>query len=631
MKFDIAEGDYKKLGVTPADGGVTFTFAAEWGADCAILLYNRADFLEHKNGRKVTRRIEVPRAYGRGAVRSVTVLGLSADDLAYNYEINGAVCQDAYATRIYGRDVWRDTDRAAWDYQVCCGYEDPAFDWQGDKNPKVPRREMVMYKLHVRGFSMDAGIRGHKKGTFAAVEERIPYLKELGVTTVEFMPVYEFEEWMLQNPASLPDYIQWKSEKSDLIKPEVKTTCDKVNYWGYTGGNYFAVKASYAGTRCPSVEWKKVVRALHAAGMECVMEVYVPEDVNRNMILDALRYWVREYHVDGFHLLGATQIASMAAEDVWLASCKIFYTSFEPRFTAGETAYPHLFVYSDEYLYPVRKMLNHCNGSIMDFICQQRKQNQTVGFVNYIADNNGFSLLDLFSYGEKHNADNGEDNCDGSNWNYSNNYGAEGKTAKRYVKAVRERQLSNAFAILMCGQGVPLICAGDEMGNSQKGNNNAYCQDNVIGWVNWKAGAKYAWLTSFVQRLAAFRREHPALASEEPKQLSDYKRKGYPDLSYHGESAWVSELPGEAQAVGMMYCGAYAKRADGTEDDFIYIGYNFHLGAGRLALPKLPEGKKWYLVMDTAAGTEPFLEEELLQKEAQIAINGQSVMILIGK
>lgn len=624
MGYYVREGNYKKLGIQPAADGVTFTFEGAKEADCAVLLYDEK--------LRIKERIAVPADYCMGAVRSVAVMGIHPKHLAYNYEIDGEVRPDAYATRILGRDKWRDMGRAEWKYAVCCGCAQEAFDWDGDRRPEIPRSKMVMYKLHVRGFSMDAGIRGRTRGTFAAVREKIPYLKELGITTVEFMPVYEFEELVYKTSVPLPEYVQWQSSEEDLIKPEQETVLsDKVNYWGYTKGNYFAVKASYAGGEDPAREWKELVRALHANGMECVMEIYVTEDTNENVVLEALRYWVREYHVDGFHLLGEHVPVSLIAQDVWLARTKIFCRGFEGRLISEAGDYRHLFLYSDEYLYPVRRMMNYRGGKLGDFICQQRKQHAVQGFVNYIADNNGFSLLDLFSYEEKHNEANGEDNRDGCDWNYSNNCGAEGRSNRRSVKEMRERQLRNAFTILFCGQGVPLVYAGDEFGNTQNGNNNAYCQDNVTGWVNWKKGAKYDWLTEFVKKIIAFRREHPGICAEEPKQLSDFKRKGFPDLSYHGESAWVAEFSREEQAVGMMYCGAYAAREDGSEDDYVYIGYNFRPGISRLALPKLPEGKKWYLTMDTARGREAFLACGEPQKGAQVTVRGQSIVILVGR
>ena len=212
----------------------------------------------------------------------------------------------------------------------------------------------------------------------------------------------------------------------------------------------------------------------------------------------------------------------------------------------------------------------------------------------------------------------------------SANYGVEGRSRKQRIVRIRERQMCNAVAVLFLAQGVPLLYEGDETGDSQNGNNNVYCQDNPTGWVNWKKDERYAWFREFVARMAAFRREHPVLAADMPKQLSDAKGTGYPDLSYHGENAWISDLSGERQSLGMLYCGK--KDGDGTEgEEFLYVGCNFHMGPTRLALPKLPGKKKWYLLMDTARERAPFLKEEERVDAPRIELCGQSVVILTGK
>lgn len=625
MSYTIKEGNYEKLGVQVKDDEIIFTFEGEKEDNCAILLYGK----KHE----LVERIEVPAAYCMGSIRSLSVKGISSGYLRYNYEINGDITVDTYASKIIGREKWNDSARAACDYRVYGGVESQEFDWGSDHCPEVPRHSMIMYKLHVRGFSMDAGIRGKTKGTFAAIRERIPYLKKLGITTVELMPVYEFEELMFHEEPELPDYINWVTLEEDLIQPkeETVTKLDKINYWGYVPGNYFAVKSSYSSTPNASQEFKELIRALHANGMECVMEMCFDERMNQNVILDALRFWVREYHVDGFHLLGSSVPVTAVAQDMFLSRTKIFYDQFEPLLLEQKRKYPHLFAYNDEYLYPARKMLNQMNGSLEEFVCQQRKQHPMQGFVNYIAGSNGFTLMDVFSYSEKHNEANGEDNCDGINWNFSTNCGVEGRSSKRFVLELREQRLRNAIAILMLGQGVPLLHAGDEMGNSQEGNNNAYCQDNRTGWLNWSKGAKFEWLRTYIEQMIAFRQAHPVITLDEPMRMNDYARKGLPDLSYHGENAWISAFPEDRRSVGMMYCGAYAKREDGTEDDFVYVGYNFHNWISRLALPKLPAKKSWYLIMDTSLGKDAFLPVEEEVKGQQMTVKGQSVVILLGK
>ncbi len=625
MEHRLTEGTYEKFGVQISGNQTIFTFAGEKEDTCAILFYGKED--------QITERIEVPGEYCRGSIRSVAVEGLSQKRLRYNYEINGVVQTDVYARKIIGRERFADAGRSARKYAVCGGIPESTstFDWSGDMAPEIPRSHMVMYKLHVRGFSMDAGIRGKKRGTFAAVQEKIPYLKNMGITTVEFMPVYEFEELVLKQPVQMPSYVQWEQKETDRYQPQ-ETTVERINYWGYAPGNYFAVKASYSSTPDADAEWKTLIRELHKNGMECVMELYFGAHMNQNVILDALRYWVSEFHVDGFHLLGQALPVTAIAQDLLLSRTKIFYSGFEPFLFEQKSRYPHLYVYNDDYYYPVRKMLNQMGGRMTEFTDQQRRQNEQLGFVNFVANNNGFTLADLFSYAQKHNEDNGEENADGNDWNYSCNCGVEGRTLKHAILELRERKLLNAFAILFAAQGVPLFYSGDEFGNSQQGNNNAYCQDNRTGWLNWKRQEKYGWLTGFVTALAGFRREHPVLSKDVPMTLTDGAHKGIPDLSYHGEKAWMGGFAPERQAIGMLYCGAYAKKEDGSEDDFLYIGYNFGNGVCELALPKLPEKKKWYQVMDTARGRNAFLEKhECMKEQNRLQAAPQSVIYLIGK
>lgn len=620
----IREGNYEKMGLVRKGDAAIFTFEGEKEDDCSILFYGK-NF-------ELTEKIKVPEHYCRGALRSVCIEGLPQKNLRYNYEINGVIKTDDYARNIVGREKWNDAKRAERNYLICGGdIPEEGFDWQEDVLPDIPRSRMMMYKLHVRNFSMDAGVRGKKRGTFAAVMDKIPYLKSLGVTTVEFMPVYEFEEMVLPKVSPLPDYLKWESKEVDKIKPQTAEPTGRVNCWGYVPGSYFAPKASYSSTPRADIEWKTLIRELHKNKMECVMELFFDEKVNQNIILDALRFWVREYHVDGFHLVGNSIPITAIAQDLLLRRTKLYYTGFAPVLLEDEKPYHHLYVYTDEYLYPSRKMLNHMGGELTEFLCQQRKQHKVQGFVNYIANHDGFTLADVFRYCEKHNEGNGEDNCDGNNWNYSNNCGVEGSSRKRFVEKMRKKQLKNAIAMLYTAQGVPLLYAGDEFGNSQNGNNNAYCQDNPVGWLNWKNEKQYGWLVSFVTQMAQFRQAHPVISSELPMQQNDYARKGFPDLSYHGENAWISAFSSDRQAVGVMYCGAYAKKSDGSEDDFVYIGYNFHSGRADLALPKLPEKKKWYLVANTAL-EEPFLEQqEKLDDQYLLTMEGQSVSLLIGR
>ena len=670
MKYTIQEGNYEKMGVWYSNKKAIFTFHAEKEDDCAVVL-------THKETKERTV-IEAPHEYCFGSLRSVAISGVQMKEYYYAYLINGEEILDDYAPAIAGREVWNDSSRAAVDYKVYGTVVEEGFSWRGDRHPEIPSRQMLMYKLHIRGFSMDRRMRA--KGTFGAVERQIPYLKGLGITTVELMPVYEFEEVPIpEEEPKLPDYITWEEDAQDLIPKTIMNTKPekKLNYWGYSDGNYFAVKASYAQVpENAAQEFKHLVRSLHENGMECVVEMYF-EGTDHNLILDALHYWVKEYHVDGFHLIGPDIPSVEIIKDVTLSRTKFFYMD-PPPIASPQKKYERLFVYKEEYQYPARKVLNHINANLAQFVEQQRKQGEGYGYINFVASNNGFTLADCFMYNDKHNEANGEDNLDGDSWNFSSNCGMEGPSRRKKLMNIRRKQWRNAMAMILLAQGVPLIWSGDEFGNSQNGNNNAYCQDNPVGWVNWKSAAAMRPYEDFLTKMIAFRKEHPILAPEEPFTFADHKGSGFPDLSYHGSHAWISDADYGSMSVGMLYNGAYApdaekKAADGkalmaerTAEDTtakaeqsaaeeaaemtrqpvaavdaaaeqdeahedLYIAYNFYSEETKLALPQLGRKKNWYLLMNTDL-EEPWLAEpEELGKHQYLTAPAQSICILIGK
>lgn len=275
------------------------------------------------------------------------------------------------------------------------------------------------------------------------------------------------------------------------------------------------------------------------------------------------------------------------------------------------------------------------------FADQMRRQNKKYGFVNYAANTSGFTLWDSFSYGEKHNEDNGEENRDGNPVNFSCNYGCEGETKNRSIRRIRMRQMRNAIAAVMLSQGVPLLLAGDEAANTQKGNNNPYCQDNRIGWVSWSKARENRDLMEFTKQMIAFRKKHPIFHMEEPMRMNDYGHRGIPDLSYHGREPWTMELRQDQRAVGILYCGAYA----GEKDADFYVCFNFHYETVEMALPQIPKEKRWRLLMSTSAQRAWWYEqeEETLENvsktccvpgmicETEVKVEGGSVCILVAE
>lgn len=247
MVYAITKGDFGKMGVSHEKGGTIFTFEGKKESKCAILLYQ----IESGNILK----LDVPADYSIGSLRSALVKGLDTKQYYYNFEIDGQICVDPYARRIKGREHWFETSRYNVDYQVWCGFDEEEFAWEDDRAPEIPKEDMVLYKLHVRGFTMDGGTTGKKKGTFEGIRERLPYLHSLGITSIELMPAYEFEEMVIPAYEQLPDYLTWKMQEKQnkanknhtAILPDTDTrSVEKVNYWGYIPGNYFAPKAAYA-------------------------------------------------------------------------------------------------------------------------------------------------------------------------------------------------------------------------------------------------------------------------------------------------------------------------------------------------------------------------------------------------
>ena len=601
MSFKVQTGNFVKMGIQKCENQVTFTFYCPKEIDCTILLYHRKNCAQPK-------RIALGNNYCLGTLRSVTIIGLDVNAYDYCFEFDGEKVRDPYAERVIGREKWNDEKREA-DAALLSGFIATEYDWEDEVAPSIAPENMIMYKLHVRGFSM--ADKGKKKGTFLSVMNKIPYLKDMGVTTLELMPVYEFEEKME----------------------------DKVNYWGYTKGDYCAVKASYASATEPDVEFKDLVKALHKNQIEVILEMCFPVEERAEYVVDVLRRWVIEYHVDGFKLLGAGLPIGDIARDSLLSGTKIFYEQI-PQNLKDE--YSNLYLYNEDFLYQSRKMLNHLGGDMPEFLDKMKITMDKYPAVNYIANSNTFTLADVFSYNEKHNMENGENNTDGNNWNFSSNYGVEGPTRKQFVKKIREKQMRNAMAVLYLAQGIPLLWSGDEICNSQNGNNNAYCQDNRTGWVNWRNETIYRQQQNFVRELIAFRKAHPILAKAQQYAMSDYRQLGYPDLSYHGSDAWLRGINGNARSIGMMYYEAYADdktieenvalvhNGEPAKAEFIYIGYNFYMGLQVFALPKLPKNMKWYKIMDTGE-VQPFLEEPVELTKNNYEAFGQTVSILIGR
>ena len=544
---------------------MNFSVAVPEGERCWLLLY-RAGEEEPKERYEMTEAI--------GEVRFLALEGMDPADYEYNYMIGGEVTVDPYARGLAGRDIWG-KERDIQKHEVRGVLKNGRYDWEGDEPLKLPFHSIVAYSLHVRGFTKHTSSGVEKKGTFSGVVEKLPYLKDLGINQIQCMPVYEFEE------------------------------CGRFrNYWGYGPAYYFAPKSAYAASGDGERELKDMVKACHKAGIEVVLEMPFTGTVPKQMIEECLRYYMMEYHVDGFILNPVVAPMEGIYADPVLKKTKIM-------------------VHQLGFQTVMRRFLKGDEGMVPEVMHWLRHNSREEGIFNYIANHNGFTLCDLVSYDGKHNEANGENNQDGPDYNFSWNCGAEGPTRKKGVLELRDRQMKNAFALVLLAQGTPCILAGDEFANSQKGNNNVYCQDNLTGWLDWRKLEREEELFAFVKGLIAIRKGYPVFCPEEELRGMDQTCCGVPDVSYHGENAWQAPSEVSSRQLGVYYSGAVLEGED------CFVAYNMHWLKHTFALPALPKGKKWYQIASTEDGI--LKKAELLKNQRSVELDERTVMMLAGR
>ena len=601
--------------------GYNFAVEADEEARVCLLLYR-------KRAKEPFYEFVFDQKYRTGRIFSVFMKKLNVANLEYNFKINDKIQLDPCAFAISGREQFG----AAWDadpHKVRCGFlpEEP-FDWsgEGEKDQEVSEKSlcvdyenMILYKVHVRGYTKQMKLPAGKKGTFAGLTEMIPYWKELGINAVELMPAYEFLE------------VSREEEPEGMVSRKNKK--DQVNFWGYTDGYYFAPKSAYCATKEPEKEFCQMVKAFHQAGIACIMEIYFPVKTSPLMALQALQFWKCYYHVDGFHVLGEGAPLDLIMKDGVLAGTKIMAVGMDTGalYQGNIPKHRSFAEYNLGFLQDMRRFLKSDEDMVPAVQYRIRHNPDDHGVINYITCQDGFTLNDLVSYNYKHNEANGEENNDGCSYNYSWNCGVEGQSRKVVIRHMRERQMRAAFAMMLFSQGVPMIYGGDEIGNSQDGNNNAYCQDNPVGWIDWRGLKRNASLLEFVKKAIAFRKAHPILHARGAMKEADYLGKGFPDMSFHGERAWFCNTENTSRMIGMMLCGEYAQQEDGKCDEFLYIAYNFHWEDRQMALPNLPEGMQWKKVMDTGDLTgNGFYGEEGAVFTRTVEIGPRTVVILKG-
>lgn len=608
----IRPGDPTKIGTTKTADGYNFAVQVNCQEPLELLFYK-------KGSGEPEQTILIPESCRTGNVYAVTVLkhGLSLYEYSYR---QGEKKLDDMAARIVcsGKAFGSKEDTDEHRYRVLKDtVVQPMVSY-------IPYEEMVMYKVHVRGYTMQKNSGVRRKGTFGGLMEKIPYWKELGITSIELMPAYDFEEYPQKEKITVKYQI-----------PELHE--QKLNYWGFTKGHYFAPKPSYCAGKYPEQEVKDFISGLHEVGMECLMDFYFPKEISPSLVVEILRFWRIEYKVDGFVLMGEGAWLELIARDEVLADCKLLCPGYDMArlYDKKGPEVRRLGEYNSGFQDSMRRFLKGDEEQINGFLYYVKQNPSTHGVVHYMANHDGFTLADLVSYDYRHNEENGENNRDGNTNNYSWNCGVEGDTRKIAVLEVRKRQMRNAVLLLMLSQGTPLLYGGDEFGNTQKGNNNAYCQDNVTGWVDWSRKGKYNGFKKFVQDVIAFRKKHPILHMPYELRATDYKSLGWPEISWHSDRAWFVNTESSSRQIGVLYCGKYAKKEDGTTDDFVYVIYNMYWNDKMFALPDLPEGMKWYVTVDSGKKSEEAVsiagQEKVITEKKSLKVSGRTILVLLGK
>ena len=672
--FDVRPGFYEINGATAIPGGVNFTVYSHGAYSIELLLFKR-------RAQEPFAVLPFPQSYRIGNVYSMIVFKLDIEEFEYAYRVDGPYepekglifdrtkyLLDPYAKAVTGQSRWGDTTPWGQHYKARVVKDD--FDWEDTHLPLIPMEDLIIYELHVRGFTKDASSGVLHPGTFAGLREKLPYLKRLGVNAVELMPIFEFDE--MQN------YREVDGNKL-------------YNYWGYNSVSFFAPNTSYTATteyNREGNELKNLIQDFHREGIEVFLDVVFNHTAEGNeqgpffsfkgfdnniyylltpdgkyynfsgcgntlncnhpivhqMILDCLRYWVTTYRIDGFRfdlasILGRNEDGSpmnkppllqAMAFDPILGDVKLIAEAWDAGglYQVGSfPAWNRWAEWNGRYRDDMRRYLKGDAGMAQaaaqrlvgsrDIYEPQSRKNASV---NFITCHDGFTLWDLYSYNEKHNEKNGEHNMDGANDNNSWNCGAEGDTRDPAVNALRRRMVRNAFALLMCSRGIPMFLAGDEFCNTQFGNNNAYCQDNITSWLDWNLLEKNQEIFKFFQHMIRFRMEHRILRTN----LSDGV-SGFPDISFHGVTPWRQEpYSDHDRYVGVLFAGWERE----TGPQVIYVASNAYWEELQVELPQLPASMCWELVTDT-------FEEELLPGRrlsgTGIAIRPRSVMIFVGR
>ena len=599
--FKLEKGYPCKCGATPVNDGVLFAFESD-SDNCGIILKN-------KKSKNITR-IPLSREYRNGNVFSVIIKDIEYDKYLYKLYSDEKEFADPYSYTLVGNEKFglkKDN------YEIYSSIV-KLDDFNKDEKPGISFENSIFYLLHVRGFTAHSSSKVENKGTFKGILEKLDYLKDLGITTLELMPCYEFEEFekISKDNSFMVDTTDYKAE-------------NKVNYWGYKEGFYFAPKASYCATNEPVKEFKEFVKTLHKNGIEVVLQFYFPDKVKQHKIYEVLKFWLLNYNVDGFHLKGNKIPFTFIANDTLFGDTKLLY-DYIPENEIYEAAFVptkrNLSSYSDAFMYQMRKVLKGDEGTLKDLVYYTKNYPEKSACVNFITNYYGFTLNDLVSYDRKHNEDNGEKNVDGCDYNFSWNCGIEGKTKKSSVMKLRKKMMKDALFLVFSSKGTPLILAGDEICNTQNGNNNPYCQDNAVSYINWNLTAEASEMLEYTKKLIALRKSDLNAVLNREFSMLDRAHIGYPDLSYHSDEAWKADLATYNRHLGIMYSSL-----DKGNVTLYYLAYNFYWKEITFSLPFLPVSAKWDVVFSTGDVKEKEEEKEETKQGMKFELESRSCAV----
>jgi len=666
--FKIRPGFFRMYGACVASNGVSFTINSHGATRCTLLLFK-------PQASKPYARIPFPDSYRIGDTYSMLVFDIKPDEFEYAFSFDGPyepakgllfneenVLLDPYSRAVTGQRKWGEKPEGGKDFEYRARVVKSNFDWGNIKQLEQPFEDLVIYETHVRGYTKDKSSGVSAPGTFAGLKDKIPYLKDLGINAVELMPIFEFDE---MESARVVDGVQlynyWgyntvsffapntsyafneeHNHEGDELKSLIKALKENgievildVVFNHTAEGNEMGPCFSFKGID-NNVYYMLTPDAHYYNFSGCGNVMNCNHPVVRSFIIDCLRHWAIEYRVDGFRfdlasILGRDQngapmanppILESLAFDPVLGKMKLIAEAWDAGGLYQVGSFPSWNRWAEwngRYRDDMRSFLKGDDGMAGNAITRitgsrdlySPESRGHKASVNFLTCHDGFTLYDLYSYNEKHNEKNGWNNTDGDNNGHSWNCGAEGETDDPNVNGLRRRLIKNAFAALLCSRGPAMFFAGDEFCNTQFGNNNAYCQDNIISWLDWSRLEEFKEIHDFVRHMIQFRKEHPIL-----RKMTKPSSCQFPEISVHNGTPFNASTDYKTKLIGIMYAG---RNEEDTEDDIVFYCMNAYWEPLVMQLPVLPNGKHWHV--DTNTNAENFDGEDFTAKTELLGVN----------